>query len=70
MANGDYRNLVHWVTLAEVPAIVDKEICYLPTRQTVYNWVRSGKLKVGKYKPIRTTRRWVLEFLENYMRRS
>ena len=45
---------------------VEKETGYRPTRQTVYNWARRGWLHVGVYKPLRTTRRWVLKCLETY----
>lgn len=69
MTDSDYKSLVHWVPLSAVPAIVEKEIGYRPTRQTVYNWVKSGRLRAGKFKPVRTTRRWLLEFLDSYMRR-
>lgn len=62
----DFPKLKDWIPLIKVPDIVEKETGYRPTRQTVYNWARRGWLHVGVYKPLRTTRRWVLKCLETY----
>lgn len=62
----DTKRLIHWIKLSEVPAIVEKETGWRPTRQVVYYWATDTKgkrLQIGEFYPLRTTRRWVLEFL-------
>jgi hypothetical protein len=43
------------VPLAAVPAIVEERTGRRPSRQTVYNWVSSGKLDTLPHRPLRTT---------------
>jgi len=53
-----------WILLSDVPDIVYREIGHRPTRQTVYNWVRRGWLKVENHRPMRTTMTWIMSFLD------
>lgn len=52
-----------YISLKAARYIIEDETGHLPSRQTVYNWVRSKQLRIGKFKPMRTTRAWVLDFL-------
>lgn len=58
--------LADWVKLSDVPELVELETGERPSRQTIYNWAKNGWLKVGDYKPLRTTRAWIRECLENH----
>ena len=62
------NELVDYVTLAETVDIVEKEIGKRYSRQTIYNWARAGKLKVSAFRPLRTTRRWILACLNEHFR--
>lgn len=64
----DKELAIDWIPLSAVPRIVEKETDYLPTRQTVHNWAKSGKLQTNGYYPLRTTRKAVLAFLRTYKR--
>jgi len=68
MGKSKYRNIVDWVPLADVPAIVETETGQEPSRQTVYNWVKRGWLKIADFKPKRTTRVWIRECLDEHLR--
>ena len=59
------ERLREWIPLNDVPKIVEMETGHLYTRQTFYNWVRRGWLKTQGHYPKRTTRRWILDALEN-----
>lgn len=61
-------HLADWVSVAEVPRLVGLETGKRPTRQTVYNWIERGWLKVGPFKPLRTTRRDILNCLNDHIR--
>jgi hypothetical protein len=56
-----------WLMLSEVPIYVDQLTGYQPTRQTVYNWVKRGWLKITDFPPKRTTRTWVKECLNAHL---
>lgn len=60
--------LADWVRLSDVPGLVELETGRKFTRQTIYNWVKNGWLKVGEYKPYRTTRAWIRECLNNHFK--
>lgn len=64
----DVNELVDWVTLAQAAKIIEKEIGTRITRQTVYNWAKRGWLRVGTFRPLRTTRRWILACLNEHYR--
>lgn len=55
--------LADWVSVTKATKLVELETGHRPTRQTIYNWVRRGWLKVGPFRPLRTTRRWILDCL-------
>lgn len=61
--------LADWVALRDVPRLVELETGKRPSRQTIYNWAKKGWLKVGDYKPWRTTRAWILECLTDHFKR-
>lgn len=52
-----------WISLREARYFIETETGHLPSRQTMYNWIAAGKLQIHKYKPYRTTRAMVREFL-------
>lgn len=60
----DVERAVEWLSLTQVPAIIEKETGWRPTRETVYMWAKSRKLKTNGFRPLRTTRRWILDCLE------
>lgn len=60
--------LADWVPLREVSKLVELETGRRFTRQTIYNWVKNDWLKVGEYKPLRTTRAWIRECLDNHFK--
>ena len=62
----DFPKLKDWIPLTAVPEIVERETGYRPTRQTVYNWAHREWLRVGAFKPLRTTRKWVRECLADH----
>ena len=64
------ESLIDWIRLTSVPKIVEQETGYKYTIATVYNWARRGWLRTNGYKPLRTTRRWVLDFLAEHKRRG
>lgn len=55
--------MTKYISLKAARYIVEDETGHLPSRQTIYNWVWSKKLRVSDFKPIRTTRAWVMDFL-------
>jgi len=62
------EDAVDWVPIKDVPEIVERETGHLPTTQTVYNWVRYGWLQTNGFRPLLTTRKWVLQCLREYLR--
>jgi len=52
-----------WISLEAARRLIEEETSHLPSRQTMYNWVKSGKLETHQFKPYRTTKALVLEFL-------
>lgn len=52
-----------WISLDAARRIVEDETGHLPSRQTMYNWVKAKKIQIHRYKPMRTTKASVLEFL-------
>lgn len=52
-----------WISLKAARYFIEDETGHLPSRQTMYNWARSGKLPTHKFKPYRTTRELVRDFL-------
>jgi len=60
--------LADWVSVAKAARLVELETGHRPTRQTIYNWVERGWLKVGPFRPMRTTRHWILECLNAHGR--
>lgn len=60
--------LADWVSVAQVPKLVELETGHRPTRQTVYNWIEKEWLKVGPFRPLRTTRRWIIDCLNDHVK--
>lgn len=52
-----------YISLKAARYIIEDETGHLPSRQTIYNWVWSGKLQASEFKPLRTTKAWVMDFL-------
>ncbi len=67
---GKYDKIIRWVRLTEVPEIVYRETGYRPGIQAVRNWAKRGHLRIARYKPLRTTKPWVLMFLRDHYRVS
>jgi len=57
-----------WISLKAARYFVEEETGHLPSRQTMYNWAKSGKLETHRFKPYRTTKALVLEFLATQRR--
>ncbi len=55
-----------WVKLSEVPDLIKKVSGYHPSRASIYRWAIAGKLKVANYRPLRTRRTWIMNFLEKH----
>jgi len=56
--------VIEWIPLYQVPAVIEILTGYKPSAVTIYNWAKAGKLRVHPYKPMRTTKRWIMDFLE------
>ena len=55
-----------WVRLSEVPDLIKKVSGHRPSRAMVYRWAEAGKLRVANYRPLRTRRAWIMDFLEEH----
>ena len=66
MSGDVMKDLSDWVLLSDVAALVEKTTGHRPSKGTVYNWAKSGKLKVANYRPLRTKRSWVRSFLNKH----
>lgn len=62
----DADRAIDWISLPQVSAVVEREIGWRPSRATVNDWAKTGKLRTNGFRPLRTTRRWVLDYLENH----
>ena len=66
MSGDVMKDLSDWVQLGDVAALVEKATGHRPCRATIYVWASTGKLRVADYRPLRTRRSWVLEFLNKH----
>lgn len=62
----DVDRAIEWMNLNEVPALVERATGWKPSNMTVYTWVKKGHLKSNGYRPLRTTRRWVQDYIDTY----
>ncbi|KKL20340.1 hypothetical protein LCGC14_2456450 [marine sediment metagenome] len=66
MSGDVMKDLSDWVLLSDVAALIEKTTGHRPSKAVVYNWAKSGKLKVANYRPLRTKRPWILAFLKKH----
>ena len=52
-----------WISLKAARYVIEDETGHLPSRQAMYDWIRAGKLCTNEFKPLRTTKELVMEFL-------
>ena len=57
------KSTPQYISLKAARYVIEDETGHLPSRQTIYDWVRTKQLQVHTFKPMRTTRGWVMDFL-------
>lgn len=60
--------LSDWVKVSEVPDLILKVTGKKPHLNSVYYWIKTGKLRVAYHRPLRTKRSWIMKFLDEHRR--
>jgi len=64
MPNAEFdQSLLDWISIPHALRLIEYETGWKFTRQSFYNWARAGRIRTNGIRPLRTTRKYVYEFL-------